>query len=342
MRTWLSVSAMSIVWGGDTTLGSSYGLPPDRGWPQLAHVAPVLRDADLAAVNYEGTFTTGGPSKCAGGRPSCFAFRAPPANAATLARAGVDVVNTANNHAFDFGPPGWRSTRSALRRAGVSATGSPGEVRFLKRHGRRVAFLGFSTYPWSAPMSDHRQVRRLVARAARKAPIVVVFFHAGAEGTGQTAVPYARERAFGEDRGRSRAFAHAAIDAGADLVLGSGPHVLRGMEYYKRRLVAYSLGNLAGWHNFNTSGTSALSALLRVEVARNGAVARARVFSLRLTSAGVPHRDGSGTSSRLMRRLSRRDFGLRSPWSPRGKVGGPPEASLGSAQAPAAGTDHRG
>jgi hypothetical protein len=142
-------------------------------------------------------------------------------------------------------------------------------------------------------------------------------------------VPYAPERAFGEDRGHVRAFARAAIDAGADLVLGSGPHVLRGMEVHRRRLVAYSLGNLAGWHNFNTSGTSGLSALLRVELTRDGAVAGARVFSLRLTSAGVPRRDASGASARLMRRLSRRDFGLRSPWSPRGKVGGPPEASLG-------------
>jgi poly-gamma-glutamate capsule biosynthesis protein CapA/YwtB (metallophosphatase superfamily) len=318
------------VWGGDTTLGSSYGQPPERGWPQLAPVASVLRDADLAAVNYEGTFADGGESKCGGGRPDCFAFGAPPANAATLARAGVDIVNTANNHAYDFGPAGWRSTRSALARAGVSATGSPGEIRYLKRRGRRVAFLGFSTYPWSAPMSDHRQVRRLVARAARRAPIVVVLFHGGAEGAGKTGVPRGRERAFGEDRGHSRAFAHLAIDAGADLVLGSGPHVLRGMEYYKRRLVAYSLGNLAGWHNFNTSGMSALSALLRVELARDGAVARARVLSLRLSSAGVPHRDASGASSRLMRRLSRRDFGLRSPWTPHGRVSGPPEASLGS------------
>jgi hypothetical protein len=320
---------VSLVWGGDTTLGSSYGLPPDRGWPQLERVASVLRAADVAAVNYEGTFATGGASKCGGGSPNCFAFRAPPANAATLARAGVDVVNTANNHAFDFGLTGWRSTRSALARAGVAATGSPAEIRILRRRGRRIAFVGFSGYRWSAPMSDVREVRRLVRRAAHRAPIVVVFLHAGAEGSDKTHVPYGREHAFGEDRGDSRAFARGAIDAGADLVLGSGPHVLRGVQRYKRRLIAYSLGNLAGWRNFNTSGTSGLSALLRVEMAPDGAVTGGRVLSLRLDRVGVPHRDPGGAAASLMRRLSASDFGTTSAWAPLGTVGAPLEASLG-------------
>jgi poly-gamma-glutamate capsule biosynthesis protein CapA/YwtB (metallophosphatase superfamily) len=320
---------VSLVWGGDTTLGSSYGLPPDRGWPQLAGVAGVLRGADVAALNYEGTFATGGPSKCGAGIPNCYAFRAPPANVRTLARAGVDVVNTANNHAYDFGPAGWRSTRSALRGVGVRATGAPGEIRYLTRRGVRVAFVGFSTYGWSASLSDQRGVRRLVARAARRAPIVVAFMHAGAEGADKTRVPYGREHAFGEDRGDTRAFARAAIDAKADLVLGSGPHVLRGIELYRRGLIAYSLGNLTGWRNFNTSGASQLSALLRVELTRDGALTRGRVFSLRLDRVGVPRHDRSGAAAALMHRLSDADFGRGSGWALRATAG-PLEASLGS------------
>jgi hypothetical protein len=313
---------ISLVWGGDTTLGSSYGQPPGRGWPQLAAVADVLRGADLAAVNLEGTLATGGASKCgAAPGPNCFAFRAPPANAATLARAGVDVVNTANNHAFDFGPAGWQSTRSALARSGVAATGSPGEVRVLERRGTRIAFAGFSTYRWSAPMSDPGEVRRLVRLAARRARIVVVFMHAGAEGSGKTHVPYGREHAFGEDRGDSRAFARTAIDAGADLVLGSGPHVLRGVQLYKHRLIAYSLGNLAGWHNFNTSGTSALSALLRVELARDGAIRGGTVLSLQLDGVGVPRPDPGQAAAEMMRRLSDGDFGPSSGWALAGTAG---------------------
>jgi hypothetical protein len=307
---------ITLVWGGDVTLGSSYGRPPDRGWPQLANVASVLAGADLAAVNLEGTFGPGGGSKCAGSHSAtCFAFQAPRANARTLRRAGVDIVNTANNHAFDFGPLGWRATRDALRHDGVAATGAPGEVRILERNGTRVAFVGFSTYRWSAPMSDEAEVRSLVSHAARRADIVVVFMHAGAEGSDKTRVPAGREHAFGEDRGDSRRFAHVAIDAGADLVLGSGPHVLRGMQVYKGRLIAYSLGNLSGWHNFNTGGTSGLSALLRVELAPDGQITRGRLTSLRLDGTGVPHRDPGRAAERLMRGLSTADFGERSPWA---------------------------
>ena len=99
-------------------------------------------------------------------------------------------------------------------------------------------------------------MRALIQRAAEQADIVVAFFHAGAEGADKTHVPRGPESAFGEYRGDSRRFARIAIDAGADLVLGSGPHVLRGLELYKNRLIAYSLGNLAGYQNFGTGGNS--------------------------------------------------------------------------------------
>jgi len=306
---------VSLVWGGDVTLGSSYGRPPNRGRPQLAGIAGVLRRADVAAVNYEGTFGSGGPSKCAGGRSNCFAFQAPAANAGTLRWAGVDVVNQANNHAHDFGGTGIAQTHAALRRVGVRWTGAPGQVSVLRRGGARIAFVGFSTYPWSAPMSSDAAVRALVGAAARRARIVVAFLHAGAEGATRDHVPHGHEHAYGEDRGDSRHFARIAVDAGADLVLGSGPHVVRGLQLYRDRLIAYSLGNLTGWHNFGTGGNSALSALLRVEVDRNGALARGSLVSLRLDGAGVPHADPERGAERLMRSLSASDFGDTSAWS---------------------------
>jgi hypothetical protein len=299
---------VSVVFGGDVTLGSSYGEPPDAGWPLLAGVAGLLRAGSVAAVNLEGTFGPGGASKCAGSKSrDCFAFQAPAGNARSLARAGVDVVNHANNHAFDYGPRGWRSTRDALDSVGVRATGAPGEVALLRRNGTRIAFVGFSTYPWTAAMSSDADVRALVRVAAREADIVVAFMHAGAEGAGHAHVPHGHEHAFGEDRGDSRHFARVAIDAGADLVLGSGPHVLRGLELYRGRLIAYSLGNLAGWHNFNTGGRSGLSALLTVALAPDGRLFAARIASLRLVGAGVPRRGGGAVG--LMRSLTRADFG---------------------------------
>lgn len=311
---------VTIAWGGDTTLGSSYGLPPGAGFGVLAGVAPLLGAADLSAVNNEGTFATSGASKCGGGAADCFAFRAPPQNAGALRRAGVDVVNLANNHAFDFGATGLAQTRAALSAHGVAATGAPGQITVLPVPGARVAFAGFSAYPWAASITDLAGVRALIRRASTRANVVVAFMHAGAEGADRTHVPLGGESAFGEQRGDTRAFAHAAIDAGADLVLGSGPHVVRGLELYRGRLIAYSLGNLAGYHNFATGGNLSLSGILRTTLDDDGRFLTGRLASLRLDATDVPHVDPGGATARLMSGLSREDFGARALVVRRGVV----------------------
>lgn len=303
---------ITIAWGGDTTLGSSYGVPPDRGFAALRGVARLLSAADLSAVNSEGTFGTGGTSKCGGAdSATCFAFQAPPANAGALRRAGVDVANLANNHAFDFGATGMGQSVTALRAAHVQVTGRPGEITVLSLPGARVAFVGFASYPWSASITDLAAVRALCRRASARANVVVAFFHGGAEGADRTHTPSGHEQYLGEDRGDVRAFARAAIDGGADLVLGSGPHVLRGMERYHKRLIAYSLGNLAGWHNFATGGVLSRSGILRATIASDGTLIAGRFESLTLDGTGVPRRDRAGAAAQMVSDLSRADFGER-------------------------------
>ena len=115
--------------------------------------------------------------------------------------------------------------------------------------------------------------------------------------------------AYGENRGDSRRFARAVIDAGADLVLGAGPHVLRGMERYEGRLIAYSLGNYAGWHNFSGGGTLGLSAILRVTLREDGSFDRGIVTPVTLRPPGTPVRDPAHASTRLIDQLSLQDFG---------------------------------
>jgi poly-gamma-glutamate capsule biosynthesis protein CapA/YwtB (metallophosphatase superfamily) len=139
--------------------------------------------------------------------------------------------------------------------------------------------------------------------------MVVVAIHAGAEGTGAMHMTGAEESYVGEDRGDPEAFAHMAVDAGADLVLGSGPHVLRGMEFYRHRLIAYSLGNFAGYHNFGLDGVLADSAILHVRLAATGAFVSGRVSSVRLEDAGMPVPDPAGAGARLISELSRSDLG---------------------------------
>jgi hypothetical protein len=302
----------TLAWGGDLTPGSDYGLPPAAGRGMLAAIADRLRSADIATVNLEGTLGLGGPAKCAkGASATCYAFQAPAANAVALSDPGIDVVNLANNHAFDYGAIGARLTLDALRRHGIRSTGGPGQIAYVDLPRARVAFLGFAAYPWAAPIRSLPTVRALVADAARHANVVVVFLHAGAEGASRTHTPDHDEEAFGERRGNPRAFAHAAVDAGADLVLGSGPHVLRGMELYRERLIAYSLGNLAGYENFSLRGRSALSGLLRVRVTPQGAFGAGLFTSLRLRGPGLPSLDPANASATLVTTLSRQDFGAR-------------------------------
>jgi hypothetical protein len=309
---------VTIAWVGDITPGSSAGVPPGDGSAQFASVRKRLRKPDLTFGNLEGTYSIGGDSKCGDEKShECFAFQAPPANAVALRSAGFDAVNLANNHAFDYGALGQAQTSAALRNAGVAATGRPGEITVVRRNGVRVALLGFAAYPWAASITDLAGARNLVRQASARADVVVVAMHAGAEGADQTRVPQGPEEAFGENRGDSRAFAHAAIDAGADLVVGSGPHVIRGVERYKNRLIAYSLGNFAGWDNFGLGGTLSESAILKVTLGPSGAVTKSTWTPITLTGPGIPQVDKGGASKRLVEQLSQQDFGSAAGIVPR-------------------------
>jgi len=304
-------------------LGSDGALPPDGGRALFAQVRPWLRDTDLMLGNLEGTLTTGGASKCARPSSSCFAFRVPQRYAPALRWAGFDAMSLANNHAYDYGPQGRADTVAALRAAGIASTGGPGEITVMRRRGVRVALVGFAPYAWAQSSLDIPGAQALVRRARGRADVVVAMMHAGAEGRDQTHTPVGREVAFGEDRGDTRAFAHALVDAGAALVLGSGPHVVRGIERYRGRLIAYSLGNFAGWHNFARSAVSDQSGVLRLRVRGDGTVVGGDWRSVELTGPGIPVPQRSRISAQLVRRLSIGDFGAGAwPMQPSGALAG--------------------
>jgi poly-gamma-glutamate capsule biosynthesis protein CapA/YwtB (metallophosphatase superfamily) len=293
---------------GDVMMGSTPDLPPDGGASYFSRVASAIR-ADVALANLEGTLSTGGSSKCGGGSTNCFAFQTPPSYARWLRLAGFTILNLANNHAADYGSIGERQTLAALARQRLRHTGRPGEIAVLKVHGIRVALIGFAPYPWAQSLTNVAAAKRLVARAGKRADVVVVTMHAGGEGVAFEHVRPGTETFLGENRGNPLVFSHAVIDAGADLVVGSGPHVLRGIEWYRGRLIVYSLGNFGGYGRFVLSGPLATTAILRVELRGSGAILAARLVAARLIGAGVPVLDPSGAAYALVRSLSRADFG---------------------------------
>ena len=318
-----SPTVITIGWVGDTTPGSMYGLAPDGGRALFGRLPALLRKPDLMIGNLEGTYSTPGPSKYSGGSGgTCYAFQAPPSYAKALAWSGIDLVNMANNHSMDYLERGYLQTQAALRKVGVAYAGPPGTIMMVKVRGVRVAVMGFSPYPWSAPLNDIPKAAALVRRAAARADVVIVLMHAGAEGADQTHTPYGTQYYLGEDRGNVRAFAHAMVRAGADLVLGSGPHVIRGIERYRGRLIAYSLGNFAGWHNFGLGGNLSLSGLLTVRITKTGRIVGGRWLALRLVAPGVPTVDGSRQSLKLVRSLSASDFAQTFRFDSRGYFAG--------------------
>jgi poly-gamma-glutamate capsule biosynthesis protein CapA/YwtB (metallophosphatase superfamily) len=301
---------VTIAAVGDMMLGNTPDLPPDPG-AYLDAVEPGLgRGARIVFGNLEGTLTTTAASKCgAPGRPhpGCFAFRNPPGYARYYKQAGFTIVNDANNHSYDFGAAGQAQTVEALHAAGLAQTGLPGQITVVKANGIKVAFLGFAPYAYDANLLDLAAARALIRRADRTADVVVVYMHAGAEGSSADHVTGREEYYLGEDRGNAEAFAHMAIDAGASLVIASGPHVLRGMQFYKHHLIAYSLGNFAGYGNFATDGSLAISVILRVTLSATGRLERASIYPVRLTRQGRPA-PGAGAIA-YTARLALEDFG---------------------------------
>ena len=289
-------------------LGMTPTLPSEPA-RYYSRISPIELRGDVVFGNLEGALTDVSESpKCGAGSSECFAFRAPPEFALGLRAAGFTLMSNANNHSFDFGQAGQDETLEALKRAGILQTGLPGEITTVRTAGMRLAFVAFAPYDNTASLTDLTAARALVHRAANHADIVVCAFHAGAEGTDAQHVTGEEEIYLGEDRGNPEEFAHMAIDAGADLILGSGPHVLRGMEIYHRRLVAYSLGNFSGFHNFALEGALGESVVLHATLGVDGSFRSGRLASVRLVEAGQPVPDPDGAGAESIATLSTEDF----------------------------------
>jgi Bacterial capsule synthesis protein PGA_cap len=306
---------ISLSATGDIVMGDAPSkLPPNDGRGFFAGVRQALA-ADLVMGNLEEPLTDEtGYAKCGADSSGCHQFRAPPSYAQHLRDAGFQLLNLANNHAHDFGPAGLRNTRAALEKHGLEHTGGPDQITVLDVKGVKVAVLGFSSYAWSNSLVDIPAAKQVVQRAAEQAEIVVVQVHMGAEGSDKTRVRPGTEMFLGENRGDPVRFSHAVIDAGADLVVGHGPHVLRPLEFYQGRLIAYSLGNFAGGGGtLNNSGRLGLSAVLKVSLRPDGSWGGGQLLSTRVAAAGKPAVDPAKGGLGLVTGLCRTDFPRTGP-----------------------------
>jgi hypothetical protein len=295
---------VTIAWAGDIALN---GAAPAS---LFSGVARTLSSANIAIGNLEGTLSVGGTSKCGPHSTQCYAFQAPPRSARLLRSAGFDDLNVANNHAFDYGASGQTQTLHALRANHLRWSGRPGQITVLEANGIRVAILGFAPYTWAQSLLDIPAAKRLVEKAAAQADIVICVLHAGAEGTAYQHVPIGTEHFAGENRGNARLFSHSVIDAGADLVIASGPHVLRGMQRYHGKVIAYSLGNFAtAGGALSTGGVLGESGIFEITLDASGKALGGKFLPVQLVNGAPRLVHGANDIVSRVNSLSRSDFG---------------------------------
>jgi poly-gamma-glutamate capsule biosynthesis protein CapA/YwtB (metallophosphatase superfamily) len=275
---------------GDIMLGTSYPdkktLPPDSAKNSFKNVTAELRDADVTFGNLEGTLLdTGSPANYRLHqliRP--WLFRMPASYGKVLKDAGFNVLSLANNHIGDFGDFGRISTMKVLDSLGIYYGGQlshPSAVFKINRV--TYGFCAFAPNGETLSILDLKHARYIIQNLKKQCDIVMVSFHGGGEGIAFEHVPFLNEVFINEKRGDVLAFAHNAIDAGADLVFGNGPHVCRAMEIYKNRLIAYSLGNFCTYRSVSVAGICGMAPLLKVYVNKKGKFLGGRIIANKQT-----------------------------------------------------------
>ena len=302
---------------GDINLGTAYPseefLPQEGGAGLLAPVHELLA-GDVVFANLEGPLADDGKTdKCSSPR-GCFAFRTPTSYVKNLTAAGFNVLSIANNHSMDFGEEGRQKTIETLDAAGIKHSGPPGDIAEIPVRGKSIALVAFTTAEHSHNLLEVDKASQIVEALDKKHDLVIVSFHGGNEGSKALHVHDKMEHLGSEPRGHLIHFAHSVIDAGADLVLGHGPHVLRGMEVYRRRLIVYSLGNFCTYARFNLSGPLGLALVLSVDLSpENGEFLAGRLHSTFQKKPGGAKPDPANHGAKLAIRLSKADFPYSAP-----------------------------
>ena len=288
-----SEPTVSLVFVGDIMLDDGPGKAVEAGVDPFVHCGPLLKNADLTVGNLECVIATVGERV-----EKPYNFRAHPRCAPLLAEY-FDGVSAANNHSGDFGPDALMEQMHLLSAVRLPCFGAGRDLRqahlpwIVERRGIRFAILGYNEFKprsfeagvdrpglaWSLDSQVIEDIRD--ARTMYNADIVIPYMHWGWENEGENE--------------RQRALARAMIDAGADIVIGGHPHVTQGIEYYRGKLIVYSLGNFL-FDGFKTPASTTGWAL-ELKMNKHGLV-EWRTHVAHMDQQGIPHLDPAASSPR--------------------------------------------
>jgi poly-gamma-glutamate capsule biosynthesis protein CapA/YwtB (metallophosphatase superfamily) len=271
----------------------------------FAGVREYLQAADLSFGNLEGVLTTLKVPRRQHEDGRIYNFSFDPNFASLLKHSGFKALNIANNHSHDYGEEGYHDTIRHLSAAEIKAVGLKDNVVVETIKGLRIAFIGFSFYPRHNMIQNFYETQRLINEAKSKADFIVVTFHGGTEGSSlawrENKTEYYRD----ENRGNTRDFARVAIDAGADAVIGHGPHVIRPIECYKGRPIAHSLGNFLTLGGLSSQGENGISIIFGIRLKNDGRINALEILPIHQTIHKIPWYDEAHRASDVMQRLSR-------------------------------------
>ncbi len=251
------VKEATVMFGGDAMFDRTMRTVFENvgGDYLFSCIADVLAEPDAVVLNLEGPVTTYDSvslgTRVGDQHNTHFTF--PPQTAALLKRHNVSIVNLGNNHIADFGRDGVAQTKQFLTEAGVAYFGTS-DTRVLRKdiNGVPLSFVGYNEF--EIPSVEKRIIYDIVRAESDAGRIVVVYTHWGDEYVG---VPE-----------RVRVLAHELVDAGADLVVGSHPHIVQDYEAYGGGYIYYSLGNFVFDQYFSDEVRNGL--LLEVKFTETG------------------------------------------------------------------------
>lgn len=301
---------------GDIMLGSytpTTVLPPKMGQEFIDSAAYLLDSADITFGNLEGVFVTKDiePEKCSEASRNakrCYEFGMPDSLAYALKGMHFSVMSMDNNHNSDYGLKGINHTKKQLDKHGIRYAAKKAPI-VIEIDSVKIGIIAFGHSSESYQVFDLETAQQVVSALDSVVDLVLVSFHGGAEGEAPQHVKDTTEFFYGENRGNLIQFSKTVIDAGADLVLGHGPHVLRAIDTYKGKLICYSLGNFLTHGNVNITGIKGKGAIMDLYIdKKTGDFVSGKIISTVQVPRGIPVADSQKEAVQLIKTLTKEDF----------------------------------
>lgn len=285
-------------------------LPPDSGKYLFTPIKQYLENSDIVFGNLEGVFlNSGGKVKRCDDMSKCYAFRMPEMSVRLFKDAGFNLLNLANNHIGDFGDSAKKVTLDLLHKTEINYAGlNSYPFCIFTKNNIKYGFIGVSPFNGTPDITKPDTLLKIINHLDSVCDIVIVSMHAGGEGNNFRHITRKTEMFYDEDRGNPYEFAHKAIDAGADLIIGHGPHVTRAVEVYKNRFIAYSLGNFCTYSRFNLKNYNGFAPIIKVNLNAKGEFISGKIISIKQEGEGGPKPDENNNALKQIIELTGLDI----------------------------------